>query len=101
MKQAGYDVAIARNGNDGLEMVSSFQPDLVLLDVMLPHRTGFEICQIIRETPDLSSTKVILLTAKGRDIDVAKGMALGADDYVTKPFSTKELVGKVAALLAA
>ncbi|MEM1126634.1 MAG: response regulator [Bacteroidota bacterium] len=101
MKQAGHEVSVARNGQDGLEQISAFRPDLVLLDVMLPHRTGFEICQIVREDEALEHVKIVLLTAKGREVDVAKGLALGADAYVTKPFSTKELVHKVSTLLSA
>lgn len=100
MQQSGYEVAIARNGEEALEKIASFEPDLVLLDIMLPLLNGFEVCQRIRENPRWSRTKVIMLSAKGREIDVSKGIALGADAYVTKPFSTKDLISQVQQLLA-
>jgi DNA-binding response OmpR family regulator len=100
MQQAGHEVTVARDGAAALDALRATHPDLVLLDVMLPHRSGFEICQTIREDSELADTKIILLTAKGRDVDVEKGLALGADAYVTKPFGTRELVEKVDALLA-
>jgi DNA-binding response OmpR family regulator len=75
------------------------QPDLVLLDVMMPKKTGFEVCQEVRANNALQATKILMLTAKGRDTDVAKGLALGADAYMTKPFATRELVQKVAEML--
>jgi DNA-binding response OmpR family regulator len=100
MQQAGHEVTVARDGETALDALRATHPDLVLLDVMLPHRSGFEICQTIREDSELADTKIILLTAKGRDVDVEKGLALGADAYVTKPFGTRELVEKVDALLA-
>ena len=99
MRQNGYQVSVARDGEAALQAVRAEHPDLVLLDVMLPHRTGFELCQLIREDANLAHTKIILLTAKGRDVDVAKGIALGADDYITKPFATRELVRKVEEVL--
>jgi DNA-binding response OmpR family regulator len=74
-------------------------PDLILLDVMLPLKNGFEVCQKIRQTPQWQGTRIIMLTAKGRDIEVSKGLALGADAYITKPFSTKELMAEVRKLL--
>ncbi len=101
MRQNGYQVSVARDGEAALQAVRAQHPDLVLLDVMLPHRTGFELCQLIREDADLADTKIIFLTAKGRDVDVAKGMALGADEYITKPFATRELVRKVQEILTA
>lgn len=100
MQQSGYEVAIARNGEEALEKIASFEPDLVLLDIMLPLLNGFEVCQRIRENPQWNRTKVIMLSAKGREIDVSKGIALGADAYVTKPFSTKDLIAQVQRLLA-
>lgn len=99
MQQAGYEIAIAKDGQQALDALDSFRPDLVLLDVMLPHKTGFEICQMIRENPAWREMKIIMLTAKGRDVDITKGMELGADAYVTKPFATKELVEKVREVL--
>ena len=100
MEQSGYQVEIARDGEDALEQIARFQPDLVLLDVMLPVRSGFEVCQKIRENSNWNHIRIIMLSAKGRDQDVSKGMALGADAYVTKPFSTRELVDRVKELLA-
>jgi DNA-binding response OmpR family regulator len=100
MTQCGYDVAIARDGEEALAQMAAFQPDLVLLDVMLPLRNGFEVCQTIRENSAWDRAKVVMLSAKGRDLEVSKGLALGADAYITKPFSTKELVEQVRSLLA-
>lgn len=99
MRQSGYEIRVARDGREAETALAEFQPDLVLLDVMLPHKSGFELCQTIRENPDWKLLKIVLLTAKGREMDITKGLSLGADDYVTKPFSTKELVDKVNALI--
>jgi two-component system alkaline phosphatase synthesis response regulator PhoP len=100
MNQSGYEVGIARDGEEALAQMTAFQPDLVLLDVMLPLRSGFEVCQQIRENRAWDRVKVLMLSAKGRDVEVSKGLALGADAYITKPFSTKELVEQVRSLLA-
>lgn len=100
MLQAGYDVRVARNGEAALEMIGAFLPDLVLLDVMLPKVDGFDVCQRVRENQEWDDIQIIMLTAKGREVEVAKGMALGANAYVTKPFSNKELVAEVKRLLA-
>jgi DNA-binding response OmpR family regulator len=70
-------------------------PDLVLLDVMMPKRDGYDVCQTIRANPDWAGVRIIMLTAKGREVEREKGMALGADDYITKPFSTREVVERV------
>lgn len=99
LKREGYIVMIARDGEEALAVIRREQPDLVLLDVMMPKKSGFEVCQEVRTDDALQSTKILMLTAKGRDTDVVKGMALGADAYMTKPFSTKDLVQKVANLL--
>lgn len=101
MDQSGYDVDVARNGEEALARVMDFHPDLVLLDVMLPSLSGFEVCRRIRENPAWNRIKILMLSAKGRELDVSKGMALGADAYITKPFSTRELVERVRGLLAA
>jgi len=101
MKREGYIVSVARNGAEALDTLRREHPTLVLLDVMMPGKTGFEVCQEVRADDELKDTLILMLTAKGRDTDVAKGLALGADDYITKPFSTKELVQKVRDLLAA
>lgn len=101
MKREGYTVVIARDGQETLEAIARERPDLVLLDVMMPRKNGFEVCQAVRADEALQGTRILLLTAKGRDTDIAKGMAMGADAYMTKPFSTRELVQKVAELLEA
>ncbi|MDX1607433.1 MAG: response regulator [Candidatus Competibacterales bacterium] len=100
LQQAGYEVTTARDGDAALEALARDLPDLVLLDVMLPHRNGYEICQSIRDNPAWRGVKVVMLTARGREIDREKGMALGADDYITKPFATREVVERVQSLLA-
>ncbi|BAO80427.1 response regulators consisting of a CheY-like receiver domain and a winged-helix DNA-binding domain [Serpentinimonas raichei] len=99
MKREGYQVHLARDGVEALEAIAALRPDLVLLDVMMPRKTGFEVCQEVRADEALKATRILMLTAKGRDTDVAKGLALGADAYMTKPFSTKELVEKVRQML--
>ena len=99
MKREGYDVLVATDGNQALETIRREQPALVLLDVMMPGKTGFEVCQAVRADPALEGVRILMLTAKGRDTDISKGLALGANAYMTKPFSTRELVQKVAELL--
>ena len=99
MKREGFDVRVAANGDEALAQVTEFAPDLLLLDVMLPRRNGFEVCQQLRSDPRWKDLKVVMLTAKGREIEMQKGLALGADAYITKPFSTKELVARVKQLL--
>lgn len=99
MKKEGFEVAVANDGDTALAMVAQFRPDLVLLDVMMPKKSGYEVCQQMRADPALAGIKVLMLTAKGRESEVAKGIALGADAYVTKPFSTKDLVARVKAML--
>jgi DNA-binding response OmpR family regulator len=99
LKQAGYAIEIARNGEEALEKVGSFQPDLILLDVMMPKINGFEVSRRIRENSDWHAIKIVMLTAKGREVEVTKGMSLGADAYVIKPFSTKELMATIGQIL--
>jgi two-component system, OmpR family, alkaline phosphatase synthesis response regulator PhoP len=98
MKQRGYETRVARDGDEALAEVERFEPDLVLLDVMLPRQDGFEVCQKLRAA-GWSDLKIVMLTAKGRDVEIEKGLALGADAYVTKPFSNAELVSRVADML--
>lgn len=100
MKKEGFEVAVANDGEEALAKVASFNPDLMLLDVMMPKKSGFEVCEALRSDPQRAGLQIVMLTAKGRDTEVAKGLALGADAYVTKPFSTKDLVAKVKAMLA-
>lgn len=97
--QAGYELRVAHNGQEALDQVAAFEPDLILLDVMMPHINGFEVCRRVRENPAWQHTKIIMLTAKGREVEVTKGLALGADAYVTKPFSTKELLAQIRDIL--
>lgn len=99
MKREGYLVVLARDGNEALAAVRRERPALALLDVMMPGKSGFEVCQALRADETLAGLKIVLLTAKGRDTDFAKGLALGADAYVTKPFSTKELARQVREML--
>ena len=99
MQREGHRVTIARDGDAALEVIRRERPDLVLLDVMMPGRSGFEVCQAVRADEALANVKIVLLSAKGRDTDLAKGSALGADAYMTKPFSTRELADKVRELL--
>ena len=99
MRQAGYRVRVARDGEAVLEAVAEEPPDLVLLDVMMPKRSGYDVCQAIRARPDCGGVRIVMLTAKGREVERTKGLALGADDYVTKPFSTVEVVERVRDLL--
>src|SRR5574341_656581 len=99
MEQSGYEVQVARTGDEALAAVETFEPVLVLLDVMMPRKNGYEVLQAIRANPARRAVKVVLLTAKGRDVDVEKGLGLGADAYVTKPFATRDLVARVKALL--
>lgn len=99
MKREGYDVILARDGQEALDAIGREHPDLLLLDVMMPVKSGFDVCHEVRASEALKDTLIVMLTAKGRDADIAKGMALGADAYMTKPFSTRELVDKVAQLL--
>ena len=101
LQRSGYDVYVARNGDEALELVESCKPDLVLLDVMMPARSGYAVCKQIRENADWRHIKIIMLSAKGRDAEVSKGLAVGADLYVTKPFSTRDLMDKIGALLEA
>ena len=101
MKREGYDVVVARNGQEAIDAILRERPALVLLDVMMPIKTGFDVCHEVRAHEGVRDTLIVMLTAKGRDTDVAKGLALGANAYMTKPFSTRELVQKVRELLVA
>lgn len=100
MKREGYDVSIARDGRQALDAIRHLRPDLVLLDVMMPLRSGLEVLQAVRADEAIAQTRILLLTAKGRETDIAKGLALGADAYVTKPFSTRELAERVRRMLS-
>ena len=99
LSRAGFELRVVRDGEAAIKAMDEFQPDLVLLDVMMPVRNGFEVCQMIRDNAAWQDVKVVMLTAKGRDTEVSKGLALGADAYVSKPFSTKALLECVKGLL--
>jgi DNA-binding response OmpR family regulator len=100
MKREGHQVSVARDGHEALAAIQRDKPDLVLLDVMMPGKTGFDVCQAVRADEALADVRILMLTAKGRDTDVAKGLALGADAYMTKPFATQELAAQVRRMLA-
>lgn len=95
LRRSGYDVQLATNGAEALQQVDAYRPDLVLLDVMMPVKSGYEVCQTLRERPDLAHMKIVMLSAKGSEAEVNKGLSLGADLYITKPFSTQELVSTI------
>ena len=101
MMREGHEVHVARDGEAGLVAVRNHRPDLVVLDVMMPKLDGFAVLASIRADPDLARTRVLMLTAKGREAEREKGLTLGADAYMPKPFSTRELVDRVKELLAA
>ena len=99
MEREGFEVEVAPTGEAALKALDRGPADLVLLDVMMPALDGFEVCQRIRSNPAWTDTRIIMLTAKGREVERDKGLALGADEYVTKPFSTRELVARVKQML--
>ena len=99
LKQAGFRVRTVSNGEAALAAIAQEPPDLVLLDVMIPGRDGYAVCQEIRSNPAWRDMRIIMLTAKGGDVQREKGLSLGADEYVTKPFSTRELVERVRRML--
>lgn len=95
LEMEGYEVHIARDGDEALEVAERERPDLILLDINMPRKDGYEVCRILQEREDLSGTKVIMLTAKGQTLEKKKGLEVGADDYVTKPFSAEDLLDKI------
>jgi DNA-binding response OmpR family regulator len=99
LKREGYEVVVAHDGVQALERIRAERPDMAILDVMMPRRNGFEVCQDLRHDPEFKDLRIMMLTAKGRDTEVSKGLALGADVYMTKPFATRELIAKVKALI--
>lgn len=100
MKREGYEVLIVPDGVQALEAIRRERPRLVLLDAMMPGMSGFEVCEAVRADPGLRDTRILILTAKGRETDIARGMGAGADAYVTKPFATRDLLAKVREMLA-
>lgn len=99
LEQNGYQVIVATTGEEGLEKIETGSPDLILLDIMLPGIDGYEVCQKVRDNPASRGTKVVFLSAMGREMDVAKGMLLSADAYIIKPFSIFDVINKVNELL--
>jgi len=99
LKQNNYKVSCISTGEEALESARSFKPDLILLDLLLPGMDGFEVCKDLKGQPDTKDIPIIMLTAKGEDIDVVTGLELGADDYMTKPFSPRVLVARVRTIL--
>lgn len=100
LRQRGIAVGIARDGEQALALADETPPDVVLLDLMLPGIDGYEVCRRLRGAPHLAGIKIILLTARGRDVERVRGLEEGADLYVTKPFSTQQLMAEVERLLA-
>lgn len=99
MRDAGYEVDTARDGEEALRRINAFRPHLLILDIMLPRIDGFEVCRRVRACNHTAGIKIIMLTARGRDADVQTGLSAGADAYLTKPFGTRELLDKIAGLL--
>jgi DNA-binding response OmpR family regulator len=99
LEKNNFIVELAQSGRDALDTIAQTKPDLILLDIMLPDLDGYEIYQMIRDKPEWDDIKVIYLSAKSRDVDIAKGLNLGADAYITKPFSNAELLEKIESLL--
>jgi DNA-binding response OmpR family regulator len=99
MEQNGYATVVAFSGEEAMEAVARHRPDLILLDIMLPVVDGFEVCQRVRENPDWNHIRIVLVTALGNEANVTKGLDLGADAYVTKPFANADLVAQVKELL--
>ena len=99
MEQNNYDVKVADTGEKALDLIENYSPDLILLDIMLPGMDGYEVCQKIRMNPGFKTMKIVFLSAMARTIDIAKGMGLTADDYITKPFSNAHVVDRIKELL--
>jgi len=95
MKKSGYQVFIARDGREAIDILNQNVPNIIILDIMMPNVDGYEVCQHIKGAPELQNVKIIFLTAKSKKEDIEKGLAMGADLYITKPFSTRELLKKV------
>lgn len=99
MEKEGYVPKLAQSGKEALEKIDQFRPDLILLDIMLPDLDGYEIYQMIRERREWSAIRIIFLTAKNREADMAQGLAMGADAYITKPFSNVQLIDTIRRLI--
>jgi len=99
MEKVGYSVRIAADGEEAIEAIKEARPDLILLDINMPRMNGYQVCELVRASPEWKDILIVMLTAKGRDIEREKGLAVGADDYITKPFSTQEVIDKVRGML--
>ncbi len=99
LEKEGYDTKLAQSGKEAIEKIEEFQPNLVLLDIMLPDLDGYEIYHMIRQKEHWRSIRIVFLTAKNQETDMAKGLAMGADAYITKPFSNVQLIDKIRALI--
>ena len=99
LENAGYEVVTVNNGVDAIKVTKQKKPDLILLDLMLPGIDGYDVCKSIRQDAEIKSTSIIMLTAKSEELDKILGLELGADDYITKPFSIRELIARVKAVL--
>jgi len=93
LKKEGYEVETAQDGGEAMEVAKQTKPDLIFLDIQLPKLDGFEVCHRVKSDPELRGTYIIMLTAKGQEFDRKKGLEAGADEFLTKPFSPKELIG--------
>jgi len=100
LEMEGYEVHTAHDGDEALEVADRIRPDVILLDINMPRKDGYEVCRILREREDMAATKVIMLTAKGQTLEKKKGLEVGADEYVTKPFSAVDLLQKIRDCLA-
>ena len=101
LQRQGYEVSLARDGDQAMSMIRQQQPDLVVLDASMPGQSGYEVCQQVRADPALRHVRIVMLSAKARATDIAKGKALGADAFIVKPFSTDDLLNQVRLLLGA
>ena len=101
LSEAGYEVMTAKNGAEAITLAEKHKPDLLVLDIMLPVVNGFEVCTVLRANPELAGLRILMLTARGREHEITRGLALGANAYVTKPFGTRELMRTVNELLDA
>ena len=101
LRKQGFDVIEARDGDEAMIRIRNDRPSLVFLDVMMPRKNGYEVCAEIKGDPELADTHVIMLTAKGQESDRDKGLAIGADEYMTKPFSPSKITGRVREILVA
>lgn len=95
MKKKGYEVFIARNGAEAMDLINTQRPDIIVLDIMMPEVDGYEVCAYVKQNPELSHIRVIFLSAKSKEADIEKGYQAGADLYMTKPFSTRDLMQRI------